>query len=97
MASTVNHTMKMSGNSNDPLLRVTLRTFSDAQKIRVLESIERFQLEGYEVKIVSNYFSDELRAHVIVTEGPSSSLTELAKYIEAVEKLAREWKIPTQD
>ena len=74
--------------------KVTLTSYNDPATIRVIESVERFQLDNYKVEVVSNTKDEENECSIIVIEGSKQSLLKLAKYIEAVERLAKDWIIP---
>lgn len=77
----------------DPI-KVTLKSYNEPATIRVLECVERFQLDGHRVKVVKKSRSDN-ECDIIVIEGAKDSLLKLAKYIEAVERLAKDWIVPT--
>lgn len=77
----------------DQSLRVTFRPAGEPELIRVVESVERFQFNGHKVE-VSSILRGDLE-NVVIVHGPKKSLLELAKYIDALEKLAKDWTIPT--
>jgi metal-responsive CopG/Arc/MetJ family transcriptional regulator len=86
----------MAKSDNNDMIRVTLKSYNEPATKRVLESIERFEIEGHRVTLTQNEYDKDQSCDVIVIEGPKSSLLKLAQYIESLEKLAKDWVIPVQ-
>lgn len=78
-------------------IKITLKSYNEPSTKRVLECVERFQILKHDVKVTSRFHNKEDECDIVVIEGAKQSLLRLAKYIEAVEKIAKEWTLPTLD
>lgn len=80
---------------DDSPIKITLKSYNEPATIRVIECVDRFKIElKKNVKITSRFHNKEAECDVMVIEGDKESLLELAKYIEAIERLAKEWVLP---